>query len=279
MSQWVEVKAFLPGTPEDWSAWCAVFESEDVNGTVQTEDPPTLSGFVSSEETDRIERLVVALEDFGAKEVHQTTIEETDWAEAWKQFFKPRRIGERLVVKPTWEPYDVQPGDLVIELDPGQSFGTGDHPTTRGCLELMEKAAIDDKDVADIGCGSGILTVAAGLLGARTLVGVDIEQVSVQSARENLERNGLTADLYAGKGFDPLVEDQTFDIVLSNIISAALVNLAPEAVRRVRQGGLWIVSGIIHDNWPEVRTRAERCGFTLGELFSEGDWVAATFHR
>ena len=206
-------------------------------------------------------------------------VEEQDWSEAWKEFFKPRRVGERFIVRPTWEAAEIGPGDLEIVLDPGQAFGTGDHPTTRGCLELIEKADCRGKSIADIGCGSGILSVGAGLLGASELILVDYDPVCVTSSLENLKRNNVTGEVHEGLGFQPLADDKRFDIVLSNIISAALIRLAPEAADRIKPGGLWIVSGIIEANWPDVLTRAKTCGFELVETFAEGDWIAATLRR
>lgn len=276
---WTKVTAILGGVPEDWSGWCEVFGRHGISGTVQTDEPPTLSGYLAPGKDELLAALRDDLTAFGARGVETDVVEEEDWAEAWKQFFKPRRVGERFVVTPTWEPYEPEPGDLVITLDPGQAFGTGDHPTTRGCLELLEKVGGEGKEVADIGCGSGILSVGAMLLGAKSVAGVDMESPSVVSTRENLARCGFEGEIFEGKGFDPLPEDATYDLVVSNIISAALIGLAPEASRRVRPGGHWVVSGIIHENWPDVWKRAEQCGFSLVERFEEGDWVAATFLR
>ncbi|MCA0361702.1 MAG: 50S ribosomal protein L11 methyltransferase [Armatimonadetes bacterium] len=279
MSVWKEVKAILPQAPLDWSTWDEVFERHGIHGTVQTDEPPTLAGFLSPDDMAKLPDLDAELRELGATDVELRDVPEVDWAEAWKQFFVPRRIGERFVVVPSWEDYSPEPGNLVITLDPGQAFGTGDHPTTRGCLELLEKVGCAGKEIADIGCGSGILTVGAALLGARSLVAVDVEAVCVRSTLENLERNGGSAEVFQGLGFDPLPSYATFDLVVSNIISAALIGLAPQAAGRVRSGGHWIVSGIIHENWPDVEAKARSCGFATGEVFREGDWVAAVFSR
>lgn len=276
MSTWTEVKAVLSAAPLDWSIWDAAFERHGVNGTVQTDEPPTIAGFVAPD-TD-YSNLESELREMGAQ-IEVRKVEEVDWAEAWKQFFVPRRVGERFMVVPSWSDFQPDPDDLVITLDPGQAFGTGDHPTTRGCLVLLEREGAASKDVADIGCGSGILSVGAGLLSARSIVAVDIEPVSVNSARENLVRNRVSGEVLVGTGFDPVPQDWQFDLVLSNIISAALISLAHIAAGRIRPGGAWIVSGIIQANWPDVRARAEQCGFTLVDELTEGDWVAARFRR
>lgn len=280
MSDWIEVKAHLNAVPLDWSIWDEVFETHGVNGTVQTDKPPSISGYVAPGSEFAIETLSEALMALGAANVTTAPVPEVDWAEAWKQFFIPRRIGKKFMVVPTWtEGFEPTPGDLVITLDPGQAFGTGDHPTTRGCLELMEKVGLAGKDVADIGCGSGILSIGAGLLGAANVVGVDTEGVACASARENLARNGVAGQVYQGIGFEPLPPKADYDVVLSNIISAALIGLAHEAAWRVRPGGHWIVSGVIDQNWPDVLDKATRCGFVLREHFAEDGWVAAVFVR
>lgn len=280
MSQWIEVKAYLKAIPLDWSTWDEIFEEAGINGTVQTDEPPTISGFVPPGSEGSIAQLESQLLQAGANEVTTSKVDEVDWAEAWKQFFIPRRVGVRFMVVPSWtEQFKAEPGDLVITLDPGQAFGTGDHPTTRGCLQLIEKVGAKGKDVADIGCGSGILTIGAGLLGAASLVAVDTEAVACESARENLARNGVQGQVFQGEGFAPLPTGDTYDMVLSNIISAALIGLAHEAARRVRPGGHWVVSGVIEKNWPDVLDKAERCGFLLAEQFTEDGWVAATFTR
>ena len=277
MSDWTEVKAQLPRQPEDWSVWDEMFEQNGINGTVYTDNPPTISGYASpGQSTSRLEADLARL---GATSVTLLAVPDTDWAESWKQFFKPTKIGERIVVCPSWEDYQASPGDLVVTLDPGQAFGTGDHPTTRGCLRLLESSDPAGQEIADIGCGSGILTVAALLLGAKSAVCVDVEAVCVEATSENLARNSVSAEVFEGLGFEPLPLEATYDTVLSNIISAAVIALAPEASRRVRPGGTWIVSGVIEQNWPDVLAKCEQVGFKLQEIQQEGDWIAAKFLR
>ena len=279
MRVWLEVKAVLPAVPEDWSAWAYVFEKHDLLGTVQTDDPPTMSAYLAPGQEGNLDALKSDLLRFGALDVVTKDVAEEDWAESWKQFFKPRRVGRNLVVRPTWEPFEVAPGDLEIVLDPGQAFGTGDHPTTRGCLALLEDTPVTGREVADIGCGSGILAVAACRLGAKSVVAVDSDPVSVEASVDNANRNGVQFEALVGLGFDPLPADATYDLVLSNIISAALIKIAPDAGRRVRPGGQWIVSGIIEANWQDVKAAAEKAGFRTDEQILEGDWVSARLIR
>lgn len=279
MKAWTEVKAVLTEAPADWALWDAAFDRHGIPGTVQTDRPPTISGYAYEPSAEALAALRDELSALGASAVEVREVPEENWAESWRQFFVPRRIGRRFVVRPTWESYDAGPDDVELVLDPGQAFGTGDHPTTRMCLELMEDVDWAGRTLADVGCGSGILTVAAMRLGVASAVGVDLDPASVESSRENAARNGVAAEFLLGKGFAPLPPDGAWDVVLSNIVSAALIGLAPEAGERVRPGGAWIVSGIIEDNWPDVRAAAEREGFVLEAERRELNWVAARFRR
>ncbi len=316
MSLWTEVKAVLDRIPDDWAVFADVFERHGLNGTVQTDRPPTISAYLPPGAEVKLGPLREELLKQGAVDVVTAEVEETDWAEAWKQFFQPRRVGKHFVVRPTWQEFEAGPEDHVMVLDPGQAFGTGDHPTTRMCLELLEVVDCAGKEVADVGCGSGILSVGALLLGAASVVAIDVDPISVSSTLENAERNGVKLEAFVGEGFNPIVEDAAhplthekigyglawttngryeqamskgrpetgerpgmYDIVLSNIISAAIIGLAPEAAERVRPGGRWVVSGIIEANWPDVLERAQSCGFLLVEKRTEAEWVAAIFAR
>lgn len=283
MTNWIKVTARFDRAPDDWAVICDVFERHGIPGTVQTDHPPAMGGYLVDGESasEAIARLRTDLQARGALAVTEEVVPDEDWAESWKQFFEPRRIGHRLVVRPTWRDYPAAPDDRVIVLDPGQAFGTGDHPTTRLCLELMEPIweHTPPRFVADIGCGSGILSVAAKLLGSERVIGVDIDEVAIASARENAIRNGVHYEVVGGKGFSPFRAGFIFDAVLSNIISAALIHLAPSAACYVRTGGHWIVSGVIEANWADVETATKLAGFETERVMQEGDWIAAVLRR
>lgn len=271
---WIEVRAEF-ADEQDLSPFIEIYRDYGIENTL--ESGQSLTGAIAdvAGTAERVADLKTALLEAGALNVVDQPLPEVNWEEAWKQFFKPRRVGQRFVVRPTWEEFPADPGDLEIVLDPGQAFGTGDHPTTRLCLELLEKYDLPGKRVADVGCGSGILSIGACRLGAREVDAVDIEPISVEVAKENAERNGVTFRALVGDGFQLL--DGPYDVVVSNIISATLIRLAPSVPIILGVGGNWIVSGIIHQNWPDVLAAAERQNFRLLERLEEGDWTAAAF--
>ena len=304
---WIEVEATFPQAPEDLSPAIERYRANGIENTLQSSDERLIGCIVDVEGSAAVvETLRKELEAMGATVAVQS-LPETNWEEAWKQFFHPRRVGERWVVRPTWEAYDGKPDDRIIVLDPGQAFGTGDHPTTRMCLELMEPLDLEGRRVADVGCGSGILAVGACMMGADPVVAIDIDPIAVEVAKENAVRNGVYFLALAGDGLHavpaslegvpqdetPLQEEKgasqrasaasssplAYSLILSNIISATLVRIAPEIAPSVEPGGAWIVSGIIEGNWPEVRETAQKVGFTLADERHEDGWVAARFNR
>jgi ribosomal protein L11 methyltransferase len=280
VTDWIEITAHFERTPEDWSVFADAFDRFNCPGSIQSDRPPTIGAYLVATDGAREQAasLAAELRRLGASDVTQRVVPDDDWTETWKQFFKPRRVGRRFVVRPSWESCEPSEGDLEIELDPGQAFGTGDHPTTRLSLELMEGAEIAGREVADIGCGSGILAIGACLLGAKSVVAVDYDAVSVEVAEANAQRNGVSFRCMQGDGFEP-VGDARFDVVLTNIISAVLIRLAPHAANHVRSGGLWVVSGVIRQNWPDVFAAAERVGFEVAERREEDEWVGAILRR
>jgi ribosomal protein L11 methyltransferase len=283
VKQWIEIKALLSEAPPDWSVYADAFDRHGCPGSVQMDRPPSISAYLvdAPGALNIAEDLKKGLLELGAQSVEIGTVPEEDWSELWKIHFKPWRIGNRFVVRPTWEAFEAGDDDLVIVLDPGQAFGTGDHPTTRMCLELLEMRldSHQHQRVLDLGTGTGILAMAAKLLGIRTVEATDVDPIAVEVARSNFALNQLQIDSFTASGFEDPRLSETWDVLVSNIISATLIKLAPEAHKRVVDNGLWIVSGIIKDNWPDVQAAAGRCGFTLVEVREEGDWVAAVFQK
>ncbi len=264
--------------PADTSIFVDLYRDFGIENTIEQADQ--LAGcFVDVKSTDvAVEGLVKVLTDAGVSLVEVSELPETDWTEVWKLHFKPVRIGNRLVICPSWETFEADPGDVVITLDPGQAFGTGDHATTRQCLALVEAHLVQGMTVLDLGCGSGILAIAAKLLGAGLVFGIDVEPLAVDVAIENAARNQVEATFLAGNGIDAIPGSEgKFDFVVSNIISAVLIRLAPEVAGIIKPNSPWIVSGIIPANWPDVRGAAEREGFTLKSQDEQDGWVAAVF--
>lgn len=212
--------------------------------------------------------------DVGSLRVERKQVDDTDWAEHWKQYYKPFRAGKALVVKPTWEAYDAAPGDLIIEMDPGMAFGTGTHETTALCMELLERWQKPGDVVMDVGCGSGILAIAAALLSAKRVLAVDIDPMAVRVARENIAHNGLEDRVRAVEGDLLAGVEETADLMVANIIASVIIQLAQPARAHVREGGLLLCSGIIKDRADEVRAALEEAGFALAEEQTRGEWVA-----
>jgi ribosomal protein L11 methyltransferase len=225
------------------------------------------------------------LQAFGLRpigELRTRLVDEADWADAWKAHFPVMRIGRRLVIKPTWRRHRARAHDIVLALDPGMAFGTGLHPTTRLCLAAVEILAdrgdLADARVLDVGCGSGILAIAAARLGARGVLGVDIDQIAVDATASNARRNRLARRIRARAGSLPSGEPP-FDVVLANLIASVLVRLAGGLHDELRPGGLLVASGIFVDRETEVADAFRGARLDVVERAAEGDWVALTARR
>lgn len=208
------------------------------------------------------------------KDVNFSEVREEDWANSWKAYYKPVRVSERIVIKPTWEDYHSSQGELIIELDPGMAFGTGTHPTTVMCIKQLEKLIKGGETVFDIGTGSGILAITAAKLGARVVKAVDIDEVAFQAATENAAVNEVTdaVEVMCGNLLDR-VQGQA-DIVVANIVADVIIKVCPDAVKAVRRGGQFIASGIIDTRKDDVLAAVQNNGLVLREVCQEGDWVS-----
>ncbi len=220
------------------------------------------------------------LQAFGLRPIGELTtriVNEDDWAEAWKVHFPVLRVGRRLVIRPTWRRHRRAPDDVVLALDPGMAFGTGLHPTTRLCLAAVESLAdrgrIDRARVLDVGCGSGILAIAALKLGAARALGVDTDEIAVDATLANAARNRVARRLRARHGSLPS-GDGPFDVVLANLIASLLVALAGDLRDELRGGGTLLASGIFVDREAEVRAAFEAVGLEVVARSAEGEWIA-----
>lgn len=203
-------------------------------------------------------------------------VDDEDWAHAWKRFWKPQRIGRRLVVKPTWEPYPVQEGDVVVELDPGMAFGTGTHATTWMCMEWLETVVNGGERVLDVGTGSGILSISALLLGASSAVAVDNDPIAVRTASENAALNGVgdRMQIAASDLVEALDATDRFDIIVANIVADAIIALAPRLAPHRAPHAPFVASGIIVERVEDVRAALEAAGMRQQEWRTEGEWAS-----
>lgn len=270
--KWIRVTARFPAPQADLSAAHFLFELAGSQGTEVGPDESEISAYLPDGETTwrRIADIGERLFACGAIEVSATPIEEENWAEAWKQFFRRRRIGKRIVLCPAWESYDPEPDDLLIVMEPGQAFGTGEHATTQLCLLFLEQLVRPGMLVLDVGTGSGVLAIAAAKLGA-TVWATECEEAAVQAARANFERNGVEVRLLHSDSLDGL--PRGFHLVVANLVSAVHIRMAPAVAPLLAPDGVWILSGVIPDNLPLVREAAERAGFQVEEVVERGGWL------
>lgn len=207
-------------------------------------------------------------------EIGSIGVEDSDWSESWKKYFKPFEVGARLAVCPSWEHYENRAGRTVLQIDPGAAFGTGTHATTALCLELLEQTVSEGCRLLDIGCGSGILSIAGVLLGAGEAVGVDIDAQSVKTARENAEINGVSDRTRYLVGDLARQVSGRFEVICANIVADVVIRLFETAAGFMADGGVLIASGIIDIRADEVRAAALRHGFTVAAERTRENWYA-----
>ena len=229
---------------------------------------------------NRVEQIIIELNeieirlDLGPTRVTYKPVQEEDWANAWKVYFKPERIGKKTVIKPTWEQYKQQEGDLVIELDPGMAFGTGNHATTALCLQMLEEYVQPGMDIMDVGTGSGILAIQAGLLGAGSVQAMDYDTVAVSAATDNVALNHLQERVSVCQS-DLLAQAQgQADLLVANIIADIIIRLTPEAGKYLKGPKIFISSGIIDTRKDDVLKALTQHGFSIIEVRENACWVA-----
>jgi len=272
---------------------------EGLGATVDPTRPATVRAYLPARDRTAadsavadVERALGHLQAFGLREIGElraALVHEADWATAWKKHVGVMRIGRRVVIRPTWRHHRRREGDVVIAMDPGMAFGTGLHPTTRLCLAGIERwadegflargAAPDGRArLLDVGCGSGVLAIAAGLLGAGELVGVDTDSIAIEATVANARRNRLARRLRARRGSLPSGAGP-FDLVAANLIASLLVALAADLAAELRPGGRLMASGIFIDREGDVRSAFEAAGLRIVRRDGEGEWVALDAER
>ena len=223
--------------------------------------------------------------DIGEATIEKTQTEDIDWMNNWKKYWKPFYVDEKIMIKPTWETVEDVPEDtLVVEIDPGTAFGTGTHHTTRLCITQVNKFIQKDMSVLDVGCGSGILSIIALLLGAKEATATDLDILAVNASLENAEVNGINPDVYTvlqgnvitDGEFRHQVGENKFDMVVANIFAEIIIPLSDVVKEMMKPGALFITSGIIDEREEDVRAALIRNGFEIMEVTHSGGWVSFT---
>ena len=223
------------------------------------------------------------LTDFGL-ETGQVSLEsqelaEEDWADNWKKYYEPARITHDLTIVPSWTDYEATPGEKIIKLDPGMAFGTGTHPTTKMSLFALEQVLRGGETVIDVGTGSGVLSIASSLLGAKAIYAYDLDDVAVRVAQENIALNPGMDNIQVAAGDLLRGVDLEADVIVANILADVLIHLTEDAYRLVKDQGYLILSGIISEKWDMVRASAEAAGFFLETHMIQGEWNACVFKK
>lgn len=206
-------------------------------------------------------------------------LDDEDWKDNWKEYFKPTKISEKVVVKPTWYDYTPKAGELLLEIDPGMAFGTGTHETTSLCVKMMEKYMKPEDKVLDVGCGSGILSIVGALLGSRDILGVEIDPVAVEVAKENVALNGVNSQVKIQEGDLTKGLDYEANLVVANLMADLVMLLSKDVKKHLAKGGYYISSGILNEKVDAVSQVIEEAGFEIVEVKADGMWsvIVATY--
>jgi len=223
--------------------------------------------------------------DVGSLELTVTNVDDKDWKDKWRQYYKPFLVGERLAVKPVWERFEAPQGRVSLELEPGHVFGTGLHQSTRLCMELMEKYIERSDHVLDLGCGSGILSIASILLGAEKALAVDLEPDAKDIARHNAELNNIDAKDYeiiignvlVDEAVRSRIEKEKYPVIMANIVADVIIDLSELVPSWLKKGGVFISSGIISQREHDVISCFKEKGFILADRLCQDDWVCLAF--
>jgi len=253
----------------------------DINIFEYGKDAAVVKGYFNEEDNiseienyinEKIDELKEMGIDVGEGKVVIKAVFEEDWANNWKKYYKPTKIGEKIVIKPIWEEYSPKENEIIVEMDPGMAFGTGTHETTKMCIEALEKYVTRDKTVFDIGTGSGILAITAAKLGAEKVIGVDLDPVAVDSAKNNVGFNNLNNIEIRYGNLMEVIKGKA-QIVVANIIADVIIFLCQDVKKFIENDGYFICSGIIRERKDDVVNKLTEEGFNIIEVNTLGEWV------
>lgn len=222
------------------------------------------------QELNRLQMLGV---DVGAGQLELVEVAEEDWAHSWKQYYKPVQVSNRFIISPTWERAIVNEDQLLIELDPGMAFGTGTHSTTVLSIKALEQILVGGEQVIDVGCGTGVLSIAAAKLGAESILAIDLDPVAVASAKQNIVLNQVSKQVVVSAGNLLQGVSKPVDVIVANILAEVIMQFTDEVSLLLKPGGYFIASGIIETKAELVAKRIETNGMTIVERLQEQDWV------
>lgn len=211
--------------------------------------------------------------DLGSLDIELASVREEDWSNIWKKYYKPMKVSDRIVIKPSWETYNKKKGQVILTLDPGMAFGTGTHETTMLCMQAIDQYIRPDHSLIDIGCGTGVLSIGALLLGAKAATAIDLDGNAVEIARKNAQINKVLdrMTLVHGNLLDEI--EGSYDIVVANIIADVIIELSQYVTNYIKAGGLFISSGIIHERLDEVIEQIESVGLIIEKVAKMGEWA------
>lgn len=229
--------------------------------------------------SNRLAELSFAKDEMGSLLLDTVSVNDEAWKDTWKKYYKPFYAGKHLLIKPTWEPFDPRPDDLVIEIDPGMAFGSGTHETTGMCLSLLEEIIKGGEEIIDVGTGSGILAIGAALLGAGHVLAIDIDPDAVKVAAENVQHNHVDhlVSVQQGNLLDRVSD--VCDICVANIISDVIISFAAPLMSHIRPGGLFLCSGIVSVRADEVAQALKDAGYEILRRETKGEWTAFLSRR
>ncbi|MGF7056362.1 50S ribosomal protein L11 methyltransferase [Brassicibacter mesophilus] len=260
---------------DDWDFIDSSLLDQDFEGVIVKGYFPESEDLIDKIELikQNVEKIPLYNLDKGLGEVTTTEVYEKDWAHAWKKYYKPKKVAKNVVIKPSWEEYIADKDDIIIELDPGMAFGTGTHETTIMCIQQLENYVKSGSTVFDVGCGSGILSVAAAKLGARRVIGVDLDELCVKVSKDNIKINNVEdlVEIRHGNLLD--VVDEKAEVVVSNIIAEIIIILSKDIKKFLKNDGVFIASGIINEKIDSVKQALIEENMEIVEIINMGEWA------